>query len=110
MEGWNDVREERNDLFVVHDTEYGPLGNLEAVNMENEENSTGPMLVGVFVRVPCCSSGARLCFSVTDNTGNDKVGIIHDSAKGDTKSVSELIALVNSTRSLSINVTIMRLQ
>ena len=44
--------EESNDLFVVHGSINGPLGNLETVDMDNGDYRPGFSGVDVLVTVP----------------------------------------------------------
>ena len=50
-------------------------------------------------------SGASLGLTVPNDTYTDQVGLVHDSAEGDTKSIAELTTFVDGSWSLRIDMT-----
>jgi hypothetical protein len=71
--------------------------------MKNRQDS--PRLFGIneFVAMPgsCCWSGLGL--TVTDNTGNNQVRIIHDCTKGNRESISQFATFVDRSGNLSVD-------
>jgi hypothetical protein len=46
-----------------------------------------------------------LCLSVTNDTSNYQIRLVHDSSESDSKSVPQFTTLMNGTRCLGIDVT-----
>jgi hypothetical protein len=71
--------------------------------MYNRENRARLSGIDVLARMP--GSGGRTGFglAVTNDTGNDKMGIIHDSAKRNTESVAKFSTLMNGSRGFGID-------
>lgn len=99
------VREKGSHLLVIHRSIDGTFRNLEAVNVNDWEDSARLSGVNVLESVPRCGSGAGLGFTVTDDAGYDEVGLIYDCSEGDTERVSQLSTFMDSTRSFGIDVT-----
>jgi hypothetical protein len=96
---------QRHDLFVVHRTVDCALRNLVAVDMHDRKNGPRLSWIDVLEQVPSAersssassklkdkpdlrSCGSCLSFAIANDTSNNKVGLIHDGAKGDAESVA----------------------
>jgi hypothetical protein len=55
--------------------------------------------------MPGSSSWTSLSLSVTHNTGHDKIRLVHDSSKGDRKSITKLATFMNGPGGLCVDVT-----
>jgi hypothetical protein len=82
------VREECDDLFIVHGAEDGALGDFEAVGVQDGENRTRFSWVNIFVTMPGSGCWSRLCFAITDHAHNNEIRVIHNCAEGDTESIA----------------------
>ena len=93
-----------HDFFIIHCTVDCALGNLVAVNMHDRKNSPRLSWIDVLEQVPSAETstsasgelrdkidlrrcGPCLSFTIADDTGNNKVRLIHDGAKGDAESI-----------------------
>jgi len=96
---------QRHDFFVVHSTVDCALGNFVAVDMHDRKNGARLSWIDVLECVPSAetstsasgelkdktdlrSCGSCLSFAIADDTGNNKVRLIHDGAKGDAESIA----------------------
>ena len=55
------------------------------------------------VRVPGSGSGSSLGFSITNDGNGDHVGLVHDTSVGDSKTVTKLTTLVDSSWGLGVS-------
>ena len=58
------------------------------------------------MRVPSGRSRTGLALSVTDHSDSDVIGLVHDGAVRDSKTVAEFTTLVDGTRSLSVHLLV----
>jgi hypothetical protein len=115
--------EQRYNFFIIHHTVNGALRDLEAVSMYNGKNSSRFSRIDVLEPMPSAERsrypvgklkdqiGLRSCwtslrFAIADDTGNNKVGLVHDGSKGNTESVTQLSALVNTAGNFGIHMAI----
>lgn len=56
------------------------------------------------------SSWTGLGLAVTDNTGDDEIGVVHDSTKGYSQCIAQLSTFMDCTGGLSIDVATMTSQ
>ena len=55
--------------------------------------------------MPGSGSGAGLGLTITNDAGDDEIGLVHDSTEGNAQGVSELTTLVDGSWSFCIDVT-----
>lgn len=90
--------EEIADLVVAHPAEHGRIGNLVAVEMQDRQHRAVMRRIEEFVGVPGRGERAGLGLAVTDDTGDDQVGIVEGRAIGMHQRVTELTAFVDRAR------------
>lgn len=73
--------------------------------MEHREDGTGLAWVDELVSVPGGCGGPRFRFAVTDDTGDDEVGVVHDRTKGYAEGIAEFATFVDAPGCLCIDVT-----
>jgi hypothetical protein len=95
--------EQGYELFVIHASVNSTFRDLEPIHMHNGENRA--RFSGIDVLVPMPGSGGRTAFrlAITNNTGNDKMRVIHDSAKRNAESVTEFAAFMDGSGSFCID-------
>jgi hypothetical protein len=90
-------------LFVVHASVNGAFGDLKPIHMYNRENRARFSGIDVLVRMPGSGGRAGLGLAITNDTGNNKMRIIHDSAKRNTEGVAEFATLMNGSGGFGID-------
>lgn len=73
--------------------------------MYNRENRARFSRIDVLARMPGSGGRAGFGLAIANDTGNDKMGIIHDSAKRNTESVAKFTTLMNGSRGFGIDMT-----
>ena len=97
-------RKEGRDFLVVHGTVDGTLGDLEAINVDDGEDSTRLCRVNVLVAMPGGGGRASLGFTIADDTSDDEIWFVHDCTERHAQRVAELTTLMDGSRGLSVNV------
>jgi len=100
-----DARKQSSDFFVVHNSEDGPFGNLESVDMEDGKDSARLCRVEILDSVPGSRSRTSFCLSVADDASDNEVRVVHYRTEGNAESVTELTALVNGSRGFGVDMT-----
>lgn len=106
---------------MVHASEDGAFADLEPIQMEDWENCTRLFGVDVLDAVPRAigsqtstkeremqhsrRSRPSLGFTITNNTGNNEVRVIHHSTKRHSQCITQLSTFVNCAGCLSVDVT-----
>lgn len=105
-----DLREKRHDFLVIHGSEDSSLRNFKTVDVKDGQDGTRFGRVDVLERMPRRSCWTGFCFTVSDDTGHDKVRIIHYGSKGNTEGVSKFSTLVYTSWGFRVDVTRKALQ
>lgn len=71
--------------------------------MQDGNNSARLFRIDVLVRVPSRSSGTRLALAITNHRDGNVVGLVHDGAVSDSKTVAEFTAFVDRTGRLGVD-------
>lgn len=96
--------EEAEELLVVHAAEDGALADLEAVKVQDGNDSARLGRVKILDGMPGCSGRTSLGLAIADNTGHDEVGLVHDGAEGNRESIAQLATLMDRAWGLGIDV------
>jgi len=100
-----DLREKRHDLLVVHGSEDSSLRNFKTVDVKDGQDGARFGRVDVLECMPSRSCWTSFSFTVSDDTGDDKVRIVHYGSKGDTEGVPKFSTLVYTSWSFRVDVT-----
>jgi hypothetical protein len=73
---------------------------------ETSEPVSGKLMNQIDLR----SCWTRLSFAIADDTSNNKVRLVHDGTKGNTKGITQLSALMDTTGSLGVHMAICIIQ
>ena len=97
-------RKESRDFLVVHGAVDGTLRDLEAINVDDGEDSARLCRVNVLVAMPGGGGRASLGFTIADDTSDDEIRFVHDCTERHAQRVAELTTLMDGSRGLSVNV------
>ncbi len=97
--------EERDELILRDAREDRRVGDLVAVQVEDRQHGAVRLRVQELVRVPAGGQGPGLGLAVTDDAGDEEVGIVERGSVSVRQRVAELAALVDRARSLGRDVT-----
>ena len=109
------------NLLVIHASIDGLFTDLEAIHVNNRQNSPGLLGVGIFGSMPSAvdvclacgwltvklySHGCGPCLSltITDDNRDNQLWLIHNSTESNSERVSEFTAFVNQTQNLGVDV------
>ena len=76
----------------------GRVADLIAIEVQDRQHGSVGNWVEKLVGLPCGRQGARFRFTVTDDAGDDQIGIVERGPKGMAKRVPQLATFVNRPR------------
>ena len=92
--------------FLMLDAgEHGRVADLVAIEVQDRQHGSIGNRVEKLVGLPCGRERARFRFTITNNAGDDQIGIIKRGSEGMAERVSQLAAFVNRSRRRRRNVT-----
>lgn len=89
--------EEVTDLLVAHAPEHGGVGDLVAVEMQDRQHRAVMRGIQKLVRMPGRRERPGFGFAVTDDAGDNQVGIVERGAIGMDQRVAEARRLHGSS-------------
>ena len=92
--------EEGDELVLGNAREHGRVRNLVAVQVEDRQDGTVDDRVQELVRMPARRERSRLGLAVTDDAGDDEIGIVEGRSECMRQRIAELTPLVDRARRL----------